>query len=651
MQAILAAVGRAGVDVVQVNLLRIYLRIACGYLDIVVLGEVCYTISNNAVFSYVPLVIAFVVGLAIVVYKTTISDCIFVKAYSTFITVDKCVMILDAIARAIGEAGIAIGAYYVVQAYIKCSLLDRDNACSVIYQLIVTKLIAYQLCSCYSHVRLIGSGIRSVAVALVGCILSVSFVAYACTVFQAYFIAVDDAVILQAYIAVYLQAILAAVGRAGVDVVQVNLLRIYLRIACGYLDIVVLGEVCYTISNNAVFSYVPLVIAFVVGLAIVVYKTTISDCIFVKAYSTFITVDKCVMILDAIARAIGEAGIAIGAYYVVQAYIKCSLLDRDNACSVIYQLIVTKLIAYQLCSCYSHVRLIGSGIRSVAVALVGCILSVSFVAYACTVFQAYFIAVDDAVILQAYIAVYLQAILAAVGRAGVDVVQVNLLRIYLRIACGYLDIVVLGEVCYILCNDTVFPCGPLVIAFVVGLVIVVYKTAIGNCTFFDAYSSFITVDKCVMILDAIACAIGEAGIAICTYYVVQAYAQLCFAYIRISIAIHYQIVVLIQACICNFYSTSPGIIAMVIRYPVACYASNCAITINCYLKVTGTIVIAVYQTGDVACAVTATGNRCIAIGAVYVTQANIQRCLAYNRLAIFFQFQLIIILQCCIVCC
>ena len=154
-----------------------------------------------------------------------------------------------------------------------------------------------------------------------------------------------------------------------------------------------------------------------------------------------------------------------------------------------------------------------------------------------------------------------------------------------------------------------------------------------------------------MILDAIARAIGEAGIAIGTYYVVQAYAQLCFAYIRISIAIHYQIVVLIQACICNFYSTTPGIVAMVIRYPVACYASNCAVTINCYLKVTSIIVIAVYQTGDVACAVTAIGNLCIAIGAVYVTQANIQLCLAYNRLAIAFQFQLIVFIQSCIVCC
>ena len=245
----------------------------------------------------------------------------------------------------------------------------------------------------------------------------------------------------------------------------------------------------------------------------------------------------------------------------------------------------------------------------------------------------------------------MQAILAAVGRAGVDVVQVNLLRIYLRIACGYFDIVVLGEVCYTISNNAVFSYVPRVLAFVVGLAIVVYKTTISDCIFVKAYSTFITVDKCVMILDAIACTISEASIAIGTYYVIQAYAQLCFAYIRITIAIHYQIVVLIQACICNFYSTTPGIVAMVIRYPVACYASNCAIAVDCNPKVTGIIVIAVYQTGDVACAVTATGNLCIAIGAVYVTQANIQRCLFYFRLAIAFQFQLIVILQCCIVCC
>ena len=450
-----------------------------------------------------------------------------------------------------------------------------------------------------------------------------------------------------------MQAILAAVGRAGVDVVQVNLLRIYLRIACGYLDIVVLGEVCYTISNNAIFTYVPLVIAFVVGLAIVVYKTYIGDCIFVKAYSTFITVDKCVMILDAIACALSEAGIAIGAYYVVQAYLQGCLFNGNAACSVINKLIVAQLIyiAGKRCIINLQAVIICASVRSVAPALVIRILSASFIAYACTVLQAYFIAVDDAVLLQAYIAICFQTFLAAVGRAGVDVVQVNLLRIYLRIACGYLDIVVLGEVCYTISNNAIFTYVPLVIAFVVGLAIVVYKTYIGDCIFVKAYSTFITVDKCVMILDAIACALSEAGIAIGTYYVVQACFQCCLVYIRLTICIHYQIVVLIQACICSFYSTVPGILAIVIRYSVACYASNCAITINCYLKVTGIIVIAVYQTGDVACAVTSTGNLCIAIGAVYVTQANIQLCLAYNRLAIFFQFQLIVILQCCIVCC
>ena len=91
-------------------------------------------------------------------------------------------MILDAIARAIGEAGIAIGAYYVVQAYIKCSLLDRDNACSVIYQLIVAKLIAYQLRTCYNHVLFVFACVCSVALTLVSSILSVSFIAYACAI-------------------------------------------------------------------------------------------------------------------------------------------------------------------------------------------------------------------------------------------------------------------------------------------------------------------------------------------------------------------------------------------------------------------------------------------------------------------------------------
>ena len=202
-------------------------------MDIVVLGEVCYTISNNAGFSYVPLVIAFVVGLAIVVYKTCIGDCIFVKAYSTFITVDKCVMILDAIARALSKAGITIGAYYVVQANIQRCLLDRDNACSVINKLIVAQLIyiAGKRCIINLQAVIICAGIRSVAPALISRILSVSFIAYACTVFQAYFIAVDDAVILQAYIAICFQTFLATVGQISINIIQVNLARQNIRYA------------------------------------------------------------------------------------------------------------------------------------------------------------------------------------------------------------------------------------------------------------------------------------------------------------------------------------------------------------------------------------------------------------------------------------
>ena len=187
---------------------------------------------------------------------------------------------------------------------------------------------------------------------------------------------------------------------------------------------------------------------------------------------------------------------------------------------------------------------------------------------------------------------------------------------------------------------------------------------ISNLAFGIASQSAITVYCYLNVAGIIAVAVYQTGDAACAvtaagnrcitvgaYYIVQAYAQLCFAYIRISLAIHYQIVVLIQACICSACTACPLIVTCIVRYLAAAYAINCAITINCYLKVTGIIVIAVYQTGDVACAVTATGNRCIAIGAVHVTQANIQRCLAYNRLAIFFQFQLIVILQCCIVCC
>ena len=204
--------------------------------------------------------------------------------------------------------------------------------------------------------------------------------------------------------------------------------------------------------------------------------------------SIIIAVDITSQSVNAIYCTINQRCITIGALNTVQLNVHFCLFNGNAASSVIYQLIVAQLICIAGKCCIINFQAVSIciSIRSVAVALVGCILSVSFVAYACAVLQAYLIAVDDAVILQAHIAICFQTFLAAVGRAGVDVVQVNLLRIYFRVTCGYFDIVVLGEVCYILCNDTVFPYGPLVIVFVVGLAIVVYKTAIGNCTFFDA---------------------------------------------------------------------------------------------------------------------------------------------------------------------
>ena len=110
--------------------------------------------------------------------------------------------------------------------------LANDNAASsFINKLIVAKLIAYQLRTCYNHVLFVFASVRSVAPVLVSRILSVNFITYACTVLQAYFIAVDDAVLLQAHIAVCFQAFLATVFCAGINIVQVNLARQNIRYA------------------------------------------------------------------------------------------------------------------------------------------------------------------------------------------------------------------------------------------------------------------------------------------------------------------------------------------------------------------------------------------------------------------------------------
>ena len=130
---------------------------------------------------------------------------------------------------ATGNRCITIGTFNIVQLNMHFCLANGNDASSVINKLIVAKLIAYQLRTCYNHVLFVFACVRSVAPALVSRILSVSFIAYACAVLQAYLIAVDDAVLLQTYIAVCFQAFLAAVFRASINIVQVNLARQNIR--------------------------------------------------------------------------------------------------------------------------------------------------------------------------------------------------------------------------------------------------------------------------------------------------------------------------------------------------------------------------------------------------------------------------------------
>ena len=152
-------------------------------------------------------------------------------ADTIIITVDITSQSVNAVACAINQRCITIGALNTVQLNMHFCLANDNAASSFINKLIVAKLIAYQLRTCYNHVLFVFTCVRSVAPALVSRILSVSFIAYACAILQAYLIAVDDAVLLQAYIAICFQAFLTAVGQLSINIVQVNLARQNIRYA------------------------------------------------------------------------------------------------------------------------------------------------------------------------------------------------------------------------------------------------------------------------------------------------------------------------------------------------------------------------------------------------------------------------------------
>ena len=134
------------------------------------------------------------------------------------------------------------------------------------------------------------------------------------------------------------------------------------------------------------------------------------------------------------------------------------------------------------------------------------------------------------------------------------------------------------------------------------------------------------------------------------YFVIYHKCQRCLAYFRNAIAFQFQLIVFIQSCIVCCQSTAPSVIIVnIVRYPVAAYASNCAVASNCYLNIAGIIAIAVYQTSDITCAVTAAGNRCITIGAYNIVQAYLQGCL-FNHRSTIINNQLVVLLKLIIRC-
>ena len=119
---------------------------------------------------------------------------------------------------------------------------------------------------------------------------------------------------------------------------------------------------------------------------------------------------------------------------------------------------------------------------------------------------------------------------------------------------------------------------------------------------------------------------------------------MCLLNRRLTISGYYQIVVLIQACICSACTACPLIVTCIIGCLAACKVINCAITSLVYCDCACVIAVAIYQTFDTACAVATTGNCCITVGAYYFIQAYLQGCLINHRSTII-NNQLIVLLQ------
>ena len=153
-----------------------------------------------------------------------------------------------------------------------------------------------------------------------------------------------------------------------------------------------------------------------------------------------------------------------------------------------------------------------------------------------------------------------------------------------------------------------------------------------------------------MILDAIACAVGKAGITVGAYYIVQAYLQGCLLN-HGSTIINNQLVVLLKLIVrCNYISIPLISITSIIGYLAAAYAINRAIAINSTQSyIAGSIIIAIDITSQSVNAVACTINqRCITISTLNIVQLNMHFCLVNFNAASSVINQLIVAQLICI---
>ena len=158
-------------------------------------------------------------------------------ADTIIIAVDITSQSVNAVACAINQRCITIGALNTVQLNMHCFLVNGNAACSVINKLIVAQLIciAGKLCIINFQAVSICISVRSIAPALISRIAAAILHINDGTVSQLDIITINNSIcqILNAYHAIdmVINSILTAVGQLSINIIQVNLARQNIRFA------------------------------------------------------------------------------------------------------------------------------------------------------------------------------------------------------------------------------------------------------------------------------------------------------------------------------------------------------------------------------------------------------------------------------------